>query len=272
MKKTAFRNPEAISNTGDSIDFSFGENWQKYVTKIDEPRIVDAEASFRKFTGVESLKGHTFLDVGCGSGLNSLIAHRMGAERIVSLDVDPNSVAATTYLKSQFAEEANWEIREQSALDGKAIAELGTFSYVLSWGVLHHTGDMWTAVENVAKYVKEDGKLHLALYHHCPAAPTWLKIKRAYNRTPQFLKPAVRGAYAFSTTLRRWLKLRFRSQGRSRGMDYWRDVEDWLGGLPYEYCRPEELIHRLDAKDFRLRKLRTVNGHGCNEFLFELQA
>jgi hypothetical protein len=25
-------------------------------------------------------------------------------------------------------------------------------------------------------------------------------------------------------------------------MSWWRDLEDWLGGLPYEYARPEQLI------------------------------
>ena len=55
---------------------------------------------------------------------------------------------------------------------------------------------------------------------------------------------------------------------KERGMDYWRDIEDWLGGLPYEYCKPDEVIDRLVPQGFALQKLKTTYGHGCNEFVF----
>ena len=58
------------------------------------------------------------------------------------------------------------------------------------------------------------------------------------------------------------------TKDKRRGMDYWRDIEDWLGGLPYEYCKPDEVIDRLVPQGFALQKLTTTYGHGCNEFVF----
>ena len=36
-----------------------------------------------------------------------------------------------------------------TALDGNYLRSLGQFDIVYSWGVLHHTGHMWTALENI---------------------------------------------------------------------------------------------------------------------------
>jgi len=42
-----------------------------------------------------------------------------------------------------------------------------------------------------------------------------------------------------------------RNYGRTaRGMSWWRDIEDWLGGLPYEYARPEAVIGFLEPRGF----------------------
>lgn len=42
-----------------------------------------------------TLDGVTLLDVGCGSGILSLVALRLGASRAITLDVDPDAVAVT---------------------------------------------------------------------------------------------------------------------------------------------------------------------------------
>ena len=70
-----FRNQEAAKITGEKIDFSFGENWKKYLDCIDNQTITEAEKDFKRIAGVETLEGQTFLDLGCGSGMNSLIAY-----------------------------------------------------------------------------------------------------------------------------------------------------------------------------------------------------
>ena len=42
---------------------------------------------------------------------------------------------------------------------------LGTFDVVYSWGVLHHTGDMWKALEHAHMATAPGGLLALALYN-----------------------------------------------------------------------------------------------------------
>jgi len=266
-----FRNQEAVEITGEKIDFSFGENWKKYLEGIDDKTIVAAEEDFKRIAGVETLEGQTFLDLGCGSGMNSLIAYRLKADKIVSIDYDPNSVEATTWLRKKYADDDRWEIKRGSVLDQEFMDSLGTHNFVLSWGVLHHTGSMWEAIENATKKVEPGGKFFIALYNHNRHAHRWLKIKRLYNRCPRILKKTMicgHGTYGMLRAMTSFQSPFSVFKMRRRGMDYWRDIEDWLGGLPYEYCKPDEVIDRLVPKGFALEKLTTTLGHGCNEFVF----
>ena len=75
--------------------FSFGENWAEYAQKIDEKRIEEAEKSIVRLVGKEAIEGRTFLDIGCGSGLFSLAAMRLGARQHLAVDLDPQSVETT---------------------------------------------------------------------------------------------------------------------------------------------------------------------------------
>ena len=112
-----------------------------------------------RIIAADSLAGLTFLDIGSGSGLFSLAARQLGAS-VVSFDYDPQSVACTTELKYRyFNGDENWRILEGSVLDPAFLRSLGTFiSYILR-GVLHHTGAMWQALENVKLNTRVGGKL-----------------------------------------------------------------------------------------------------------------
>lgn len=266
-----FRNQEAAKITGEKIDFSFGENWKKYLDCIDNQTITEAEKDFKRIAGVETLEGQTFLDLGCGSGMNSLIAYRLKADRILSIDYDPNSVETAMYLRARYADDERWEIKRGSVLEHEFMESLGTHSFVLSWGVLHHTGSLWEAVENATRRVKPGGTFFIALYNHNRHAHRWLKIKRFYNRCPGFVKKALilgHGSYGMVRGMTAFRSPFSVLKDKERGMDYWRDIEDWLGGLPYEYCKPDEVIDRLVPQGFALQKLKTTYGHGCNEFVF----
>ena len=47
------------------------------------------------------------------------------------------------------------------------------------------------------------------------------------------------------------------------------DVVDWIGGLPFEVAKPEEIIEFYLERGFIVNKLKTCGGnHGCNEFVF----
>jgi 2-polyprenyl-6-hydroxyphenyl methylase/3-demethylubiquinone-9 3-methyltransferase len=224
-----------------------------------------------------SLEGLRFVDVGCGSGLFSLAARRMGA-RVESFDYDPASVGCALELKRRFfSGDEEWTIREGSALDTRFLASLGEFDVVYSWGVLHHTGAMWSALENVWHLVAPGGQLYIAIYHDAgTSSRIWLRVKRLYNRLPSGLRPLIIGPsfvalwgpiflrdLLLGSPLQTW-----RAHGHARGMTPWRDVIDWVGGYPYEFAKPEEIFDFYRKRGLNLLKLTTVNGNGCDQFVF----
>jgi ribosomal protein L11 methylase PrmA len=72
--------------------FKFGQNWASFSRQLDEARIEVATTSLTSLFGENALKDKSFLDIGCGSGLFSIAAARLGAKPIVGIDVDPVSV------------------------------------------------------------------------------------------------------------------------------------------------------------------------------------
>lgn len=262
--------------------FEFGKNWARFLELLDDKRIAQAEKSLGEMLEVETLAGRTFLDIGSGSGLFSLAARRLGAT-VFSFDYDPHSVGCTRELKRRyFADDAKWTVENGSALDKDYIESLGKFDIVYSWGVLHHTGAMWEALENAALPVADNGKLFIAIYNDTGSqARRWLRLKRIYNRLPRLL----RSPFAALTVLPQETKdltravLSLKPQNylqswthydSSRGMSRWRDIVDWVGGLPYEYAAPEEIFDFYKKRGFTLAKLKCKGvGLGCNEFVFE---
>jgi 2-polyprenyl-3-methyl-5-hydroxy-6-metoxy-1,4-benzoquinol methylase len=131
----------------DGQRFAFGRNWSRFLELLDERRIAEAEASLCAMLGVTDLHDRRFLDIGCGSGLFSLAARRLGAE-VRSFDFDRQSVACAAELRRRYLpDDAGWRIEPGSVLDPEFMGALGTYDVVYSWGVLHHTGAMWIALE-----------------------------------------------------------------------------------------------------------------------------
>ena len=142
--------------------FKFGENWKGFSRVIDSGRISNAERSLLVFLEVEDLRGKTIVDVGCGSGLFSLAARNIGAT-VMSFDYDPGSVECTKELRSKSGTEKGWAIKTGSILDKAFVVSLGKYDVAMSWGVAHHTGNMWEAVKNIASLVDSNGRVYIAL-------------------------------------------------------------------------------------------------------------
>lgn len=282
MATTADSHAEEITS---GERFEFGKNWSRFLALLDDQRIAAAEASLQRMLNVERLDGKGFLDIGSGSGLFSLAARRLGA-RVHSFDYDPASVACTAELRRKyFGDDSSWIVERGSALDTAYVTSLGTFDIVYSWGVLHHTGDMWRGLENAQLPVPPGGKLFVAIYNDTGTQSSrWMSIKRAYNRLPALLRPA----FAILVSAPQELKsiaravLRFRPQeyvrtwtqyDPARGMSHWHDIVDWVGGYPYEVATPDQIFDFYQARGFTLTKMKCGGvGLGCNEFVFERSA
>jgi 2-polyprenyl-6-hydroxyphenyl methylase/3-demethylubiquinone-9 3-methyltransferase len=251
--------------------FGFGANWSRFLRLLDEERIIQATDSLKHMLEVDDLKGKTFLDIGSGSGLFSLAAKRLGA-KVFSFDYDPQSVACTTELKRRyFNEDADWQIQHGSVLDPAYLNSLGKFDITYSWGVLHHTGNMWQALSNASDTVGENGKLFIALYNFQPfASKYWTFVKRTYNKHP-LSRPLFVAMYAPLMLLVMLLNA-LRNRKSARGMSVFYDFYDWIGGYPFEVSTPEEIFDYFKARGYLLKKIKTVGGKmGCNEFVFQRQ-
>lgn len=258
--------------------FAFGENWRRFLSVLSEERIEEATKSLREFLGVETLQGKAFLDIGCGSGLFSLAARRLGA-RVVSFDYDRDSVACAEELRRRyFPSDADWRIEQGSVLDRKYVESLGPYDVVYSWGVLHHTNSLWQALYNAHLPVKPGGLLYIAIYRDQGAVSEgWKVIKRAYcsGRLGRAVLTALfYPAFFLAGLLIDVVKLRnparrFREHIKLRGMSLVHDWADWLGGYPFEVASAERLIAFYENLGYSLLKSQAPgHGFGNNQLVF----
>jgi len=264
------------------LRYGFGDNWKSFVAHaLNDQRVANAVASLRTLLRADSLAGRRVLDIGCGSGLFSLAACLLEAAEVQSFDFDPDSVAAAEGLRAAHGiPEARWRIGRGSVLDEAFMAAVEPADVVYSWGVLHHTGRMWRAIDLAASRVKPGGQFAIAIYNRVDRYPDkstmWWKIKRAYVRGGPATRFVMESAYVTNHMLTRLITLRNplrelldRAGGGRRGMEFMHDVRDWLGGFPYEFATAGEVFrHVHETHGFELVALNTVEGNACNEFVF----
>lgn len=261
------------------LRFAFGRNWQHFVRRnLTEERITIARNHLLSFLRRADLSGLDFLDIGCGSGINSAAALSAGASPIHSFDYDPDSVAATELVQRRARAGAEWHLTRGDVLDDGFIHSLGKWKLVYSWGVLHHTGDVWKAIDNASKTVADNGLFYIALYSadtHSPEMQKyWLAIKRQYSAAPTWRRvrmycwhlwhrvigqDRVRGIYHFVRDMWSYKKA-------NRGMSLLVDIHDWLGGWPMEFTRDADVIAFVQQRGFELENINA--GGSLTEFLF----
>jgi SAM-dependent methyltransferase len=259
-----------------NIIFPFGKNWQKFIGSLNKQTILSAENSLKEMLKVENLTGKRFLDAGCGSGIFSLAALRLGADEVVSFDIDEDSVACAKYLKKRFGPLPQWHITTGSVLNRDFLSGLNKFDVVYSWGVLHHTGKMWNALSNIIIPVAHKGALFISIYNdQGKISKLWKWIKYMYNISPGPIKILMAGGYcsiaiavkAGQSISKLHPPSKWFEYGNDRGMNIWYDAVDWIGGYPFETATPEQIISFYHKRNFNLMTSNTKTGSGCNEFV-----
>lgn len=262
--------------------FDFGKNWKKYLNEtLSSERTSFAKQSLQSDFFVDDFSDGRFVDIGCGSGLFSYCALKLGAEEVISFDYDPDSVEATYQLYEKAGKPDHWMIEQGDILNVNFIDELNDAKYVYAWGVLHHTGSLYEAIDNTLSLVAPEGVVYLAIYNKITerdltngqlTSKDWYRIKRLYYYSPWPVRLLLEQAY-----IQMWKLFTYKrgsspereekNNKRERGMSINEDIRDWLGGLPYEYATVEEIVEYVEknhpqfATGYTKENERTGNNH-----------
>lgn len=258
--------------------FRFGRNWRSYSQLISEESVAVAGRSITALTGEVEGADRLFLDIGCGSGLFSASASRMGF-RVHGFDYDEDSVSTSRETMLRFAPDRPWVIERGDVLDDAYMDRVPVADFVYAWGVLHHTGDLWQALENALAKVDRGGTLVLAIYNDQGFRSTmWRIVKRLYVRFP-LLRPLLLVGAFFVQWWRPLLddlrhRRGFLSSWRhysddDRAMSAWHDLRDWVGGYPFEVASIDETVTALSRAGFEVVHVEPVpfKGSGNNQYV-----
>jgi hypothetical protein len=140
---------------------------------------------------------------------------------------------------------------------------------------------MWRALENAGLMVAPGGLLFIAIYNdEGTKSRRWTWVKKTYNRSKIMRGPLLFGSMLhlyWRPIVKDFLQLHpfrsLRSYGSGgRGMSWWTDLVDWVGGYPFEVAKPEELFNFYRDRGFELVQMTTCNDLGCNEVVFRKKA
>jgi len=278
-----------VKNNKDKIDRrmkqQFGKNFkQNLLNAYDETRLNQSIRFIQEYLETETLEGKTFLDAGCGSGVFSIAAQKMGA-KVTSFDIDETALVNISELKQLFeVDDKDIILKKGNILDQSFIKSLGQFDVVLCWGVVHHCGDMWKALDLISQTTNKNGIIHLGIYNEADGwgiypdgrfgpSTFWRKIKKFYSRLPSLLQSFIDLFCIIGISVIYLLMLKnpikkLRENER-RGMTWKSDLKDWLIGYPYEYARPEQVFEFMKKRNFTLVKIKTNNGLLTNNYVFQ---
>ena len=262
--------------------FRFGNNWENFVdNNLDDKSIKEAISCTKKIldeSGI-NIKDKRIIDIGCGSGLFSLVALELGAKFVMSFDFDPDSVNCTNFLlKSRNFDQEKYKCIEGSILEDSFIKDLGKYDLVYSWGVLHHTGNLFKALKNASSLVNEDGLIFISLYQKTIFDPFWKIEKKFFSSSSKSIQLFI--CKAWMLVLRFLYTIKGKSFNKvvsnyfmNRGMNFYNDVYDWLGGYPYEGIDTKECVKYFKNIGFKNKLLKKRSKFfaitsGCNEYIF----
>jgi len=259
----------------DKKQFDFGQNWKNFSEKkLNKDKIIQAQHDFKELVKDLDIKNKSFIDIGFGQGLGLLSSIIFGAKS-VGVDINEKCYETLERNKDFFPELKNVDIPIiiGSILDGSILEKIKsinkTYDILHSWGVLHHTGNMWTAIDNCCQLISQNGIFILAIYNKHWSSRLWYIIKKIYNSSPAIIKRLMIYKFYAIIFIAKFLVTFKNPLKKERGMSFYYDIVDWIGGFPYEYATKDEIVEYLRYKGFNLIKFTKASvPTGCNEFIF----
>jgi 2-polyprenyl-3-methyl-5-hydroxy-6-metoxy-1,4-benzoquinol methylase len=143
---------------------SFDYQWHNLpggIAMPDDERFMSRAApSICEMTGLSAgwFSGKRVVDVGSGAGRYTFGLLSLGA-LVTACDQSSWSLERTTQLCAKFGDRLTTQ-----KIDLLQWGEVGAYDLAFCFGVVHHTGNTFLAIRNVARKVKPGGKLFLMVY------------------------------------------------------------------------------------------------------------
>lgn len=151
--------PRFVGSDGYVNNFSF--EWHRFRrTQLDSASgLFESRRRFEQSLDgpLSHLQGKLILDAGCGSGRFAEVALQAGG-RVVGVDLSFAVDAARQNLKSW----KNFSLLQADILN--LPLKQGSFDFIYSLGVLHHTPNPKAGFLNLVQLLKPDGKISITLY------------------------------------------------------------------------------------------------------------
>jgi 2-polyprenyl-3-methyl-5-hydroxy-6-metoxy-1,4-benzoquinol methylase len=144
------------------------KNWEEKDRQLEsiedfnnaEAVLLSNSPFLRKQYDFSAYAGKKVLDLGCGSGVLSVVLAKNGA-KVTAADLTENATKMTQ--RNAKLQKLNINVVRTDA-ENLAFAD-NSFDYVLSWGVLHHTENTERAFAEVSRALKPNGTGLVMVYH-----------------------------------------------------------------------------------------------------------
>ncbi len=216
------------------VDGFYKDHWTKYPLEIQG--VLDHLLEIFP----EGVGGRRVLDAGSGSGMVSVAFALLGAD-VTGVDITDQCVQNGYKNANRFNVDCRFLKRNLISLD----LEDEKFDIIYSWGVLHHTEDAKASFRSLAKHLKSNGDMIIAVYLKTGISRFWNFSRIFYQKAPEKFKSIfLEGGSRILDFVDIFNRLLLKKQRyMMRGTDNYEIINDWFG-VPHRTFHTYEEVFR----------------------------